>query len=180
VGVAQRSGSRTGGSGGAAGSAGGSAEARVRGLGLRIPEAPAPAGSYVPGVLVDSWLYVSGQLPMAGGAVRHCGKVGLDLGIEEAREAAQLCALNALGVARSVLGSLDRVQRVVKVTAFVNSGPGFTSQPQVANGASDLLASVFGEAGRHARTAAAAPELPLDAAVEIDVIFRVAMPDAGA
>lgn len=150
-----------------------SVEERLAELGLTLPEVAKPVASYVPGVLEDGWLYVSGQLPLRAGELAYRGKVGADVTTEQGYEAARLCALNILAVARALAGSLDRVRRVVKVVGFVNSAPGFTGQPQVVNGASDLLVQVFGEAGRHARSAVGVSELPLNAAVEVEAVFRV-------
>ncbi|PZN07788.1 MAG: hypothetical protein DIU69_11070 [Bacillota bacterium] len=150
-----------------------SVEERLAELGLTLPEVAKPVASYVPGVLEDGWLYVSGQLPLRAGELAYRGKVGDDVTTEQGYEAARLCALNILAVARALAGSLDRVRRVVKVVGFVNSAPGFTGQPQVVNGASDLLVQVFGEAGRHARSAVGVSELPLNAAVEVEAVFRV-------
>ncbi|WPD20099.1 RidA family protein [Thermaerobacter composti] len=148
-------------------------ERRLEELGLELPPVAPPVAAYVPGVLEDGWLYVSGQLPLREGQVLYRGKVGRDITPDDGYAAARLCALNALAVVRAVAGSLDRVVRVVKVVGFVNSAPGFTGQPQVVNGASELLGQVFGERGRHARSAVGVAELPLDAAVEVEAVFRV-------
>ncbi len=148
-------------------------EARVRELGLEIPAPAKPVAAYVPTVLHGGLLYVSGQLPSVSGQVQWKGKVGKDVTPEDGYKAARLCALNALGAVRAELGSLDRVARVLRVGGFVNSAPGFTGQPGVINGASELLGEVFGEAGKHARAAVASPELPLDAAVEVEFLFAV-------
>ncbi|QIA27061.1 RidA family protein [Thermaerobacter sp. PB12/4term] len=148
-------------------------ERRLEELGLQLPPVAPPVAAYVPGVLQDGWLYVSGQLPLKEGQVVYRGKVGRDVSPEDGYQAARLCALNILAVVRSVTGSLDRVRQVVKVVGFVNSAPGFAGQPQVVNGASELLGQVFGEQGRHARSAVGVAELPLDAAVEVEAIFRV-------
>ncbi|QBS37931.1 RidA family protein [Thermaerobacter sp. FW80] len=148
-------------------------ERRLEELGLALPPVAPPVAAYVPGVLEDGWLYVSGQLPLREGQVLYRGKVGRDVTPDDGYAAARLCALNALAVVRAVAGSLDRVVRVVKVVGFVNSAPGFTGQPQVVNGASELLGQVFGERGRHARSAVGVAELPLDAAVEVEAVFRV-------
>lgn len=138
-----------------------------------MPEAPRPVAAYVPAVRSGDLLFTSGQLPFREGKVAYTGKVGGLLSEADGYEAARLCALNCLAVARSVLGSLDRIGRVVKVSGFVNSAPGFTGQPKVLNGASELLADVFGEAGRHARAAVGVAELPLDAAVEVEMVFAI-------
>ena len=148
-------------------------EAKARELGLEIPAPAKPVAAYVPAVLHGGLLYVSGQLPSVAGQVQYKGKVGSDVSAEDGYKAARLCALNALGAVRAELGSLDRVARVLRVGGFVNSAPGFTGQPGVINGASELLGQIFGEAGRHARAAVAAPELPLDAAVEVEFLFAV-------
>ncbi|GAB6875965.1 RidA family protein [Thermaerobacter litoralis] len=148
-------------------------ERRLEELGLELPPVAAPVAAYVPGVLQDGWLYVSGQLPLREGQVLYRGKVGRDVTPEDGYAAARVCALNILAVVRSVAGSLDRVRQVVKVLGFVNSAPGFTGQPQVVNGASELFGQVFGDRGRHARSAVGVAELPLDAAVEVEAIFRL-------
>ncbi|HEY8489086.1 MAG TPA: RidA family protein [Thermaerobacter sp.] len=148
-------------------------ERRLEELGLELPPVAAPVAAYVPGVLQDGWLYVSGQLPLREGQVLYRGKVGRDVTPEDGYAAARVCALNILAVVRSVAGSLDRVRQVVKVVGFVNSAPGFTGQPQVVNGASELFGQVFGDRGRHARSAVGVAELPLDAAVEVEAIFRL-------
>lgn len=150
-----------------------SIEARLAALGLTLPEAPRPVAAYVPAVVVGGFLYTAGQIPFREGQVAYRGKVGAGLTPEEGAAAARLCALNALAAARAELGTLDRVRRVVKVTGYVNSAPGFTGQPGVLNGASELLVQVFGEAGRHARAAVGVSDLPLDAAVEVEMILAV-------
>lgn len=148
-------------------------EKKLQDLGIALPEAPKPVASYVPAVRTGHLLFTSGQIAMADGVLRYAGKVGQDLTPEEGQAAARLCALNALAVVRDAIGSLDRVRRIVKVVGFVNSAPGFTGQPQVINGASDLLVEIFGEAGRHARSAVAANELPLDSACELEMVVEV-------
>lgn len=148
-------------------------EAKIKELGLEIPDAPKPVAAYVPGVLIDGYVYTSGQIPFVNGELKYTGKVGADLSQEEAYEAAKVCAINCLGVVKSLIGSLDKVEKVVKVTGFVNSAPGFNAQPQVVNGASELLGQIFGEAGQHARSAVGVSELPADAAVEVEMIVKV-------
>jgi enamine deaminase RidA (YjgF/YER057c/UK114 family) len=150
-----------------------SAEARIAELGLELPPAPAPVASYVPVVVSGSLAFVAGQIPLAEGRLMWSGKLGADLDVEAGSQAARRCAMQALSVLRDALGSLDRVRRVVKVTVWVASAEGFTDQPKVANGASDLLAEVFGEAGRHARASVGAPELPLGSPVEVEIIAEV-------
>ena len=150
-----------------------SAEARIRELGIDLPGPPAPAGLYAPAVQTGSLLFVSGQLPLAGGELRARGKLGAAYTAEQGAGFARQCALNGLAVVRGHLGSLDRVVKVVKVTGFVASAPNFTQQPLVINGASQLLIDVFGEAGRHARAAVGMAELPMGAPVEVEFIFEV-------
>jgi len=151
----------------------GKIEERLEQLGFSLPEATRPVANYLPAVRAGNLLFVSGQLGVAGGKVKYQGKVGADLTVEQGYEAARLAALTALAVLRAELRELDRVRRVVKVFAAVNSASGFNQQPKVVNGASDLLVEVFGEAGRHARTAVGVSELPMDAAVEVDLIVEV-------
>lgn len=148
-------------------------EERVAELGLAIPEVPKPVAAYVPAVRSGSYVYTSGQLPMRDGSLMATGKVGGQVTPEQATECAQQCALNALAAVKSVVGDLGQVARVVKVVAFVASTPDFTGQPGVANGASELLGKVFGDAGQHARSAVASPVLPLDAPVEVELIVEV-------
>ncbi|TDB84885.1 RidA family protein [Micromonospora fluostatini] len=142
-------------------------------LGLELPEVVPPVASYLPAVRSGQHVYVSGQLPVADGTLLATGKVGDAVSAEQARDLAQRCALNALAAVDSLVG-LASVVRVVKLTGFVASAPGFTGQPGVINGASDLFGAVFGEAGRHARSAVGVAELPLDAPVEVEVVFEVA------
>jgi enamine deaminase RidA (YjgF/YER057c/UK114 family) len=150
------------------------AEDRLAELGLSVPEVPTPVAVYVPAVVSGDLVFTSGQLPMKNGELMLTGKVGGDVSPEEAKEAAQQCALNAIAAVKSVVGDLDRVAQVVKVVAFVASTPDFTGQPQVANGASELLGEVFGDAGVHARSAVGVPVLPLDATVEVEIVVRLA------
>jgi enamine deaminase RidA (YjgF/YER057c/UK114 family) len=148
------------------------AHAKLAELGLTLPEVAPPVASYLPAVQSGQHVYVSGQLPMADGRLLATGKVGADVAAEEAVELARRCALNALAAVNGLVG-LENVVKVVKLTGFVASAPGFTGQPGVVNGASDLFAAVLGEAGRHARSAVGVSELPLDAPVEVEVIFEV-------
>jgi enamine deaminase RidA (YjgF/YER057c/UK114 family) len=149
-------------------------EARLDELGLTLPPAPRPVATYVPVVQTGNLLVVSGQVPVENGRVVRPGKLGAEVGVEEGQELARLCVLNGLAQVRQALGSLDRVARVVRVAGYVASAPGFTQQPQVINGASDLLVAIFGEAGRHARVAVGVAELPLGCAVEVEFMFEVA------
>ncbi|RBM19612.1 RidA family protein [Streptomyces sp. PT12] len=156
-------------SGGGEGGGQGSVEARLAELGLALPDVAPPVAAYVPAVVTGPYVYTSGQVPLVGGELRGAGKVGAEVSPEEAKELARICALNALAAVKSVAGSLDRVARVVKVVGFVASAPSFTGQPQVINGASELLGHVFGERGRHARSAVGVAVLPLDAPVEVEM-----------
>ena len=145
---------------------------RLRELGLTLPEVVAPLASYVPAVRTGNLVYTSGQLPVEAGKIAGTGKVGAEVTPEEARTMARICALNALAAVHALVG-VDAVTRVVKVVGFVASAEGFTGQPGVVNGASDLLAEVFGDAGAHARSAVGVAELPLGAPVEIEMIVEV-------
>jgi enamine deaminase RidA (YjgF/YER057c/UK114 family) len=149
------------------------AEATLRELGIELPATQAPLASYVPVVLSGGFAYVSGQVPAADGELLWRGKLGADLAVEDGAEAARRCALQILAVLRSELGTLDRVLRIVKVNVFVASATGFTEQPKVANGASDLLVEIFGASGRHARAAIGVAELPLGAPVEVDLVAEI-------
>ena len=149
-------------------------EKKLGDLGIVVPEAPLPAANYVPFVLSGGLLFVSGQLPMEDGAIAVRGKLGGEVSLEEGVRAARLCAINILAVAKKALaGDWERIRSLVKIGGFVSCVPDFTKHPLVVNGASDLLAEVLGERGRHARFAVGAPSLPLDVAVEIEAIFAV-------
>ncbi len=151
----------------------GAVEERLAALGHVVPDVAPPVAAYVPAVRTGSLVYTSGQLPLSGGALLATGKVGAEVTPEAAKELAARCALNAIAAVRSVVGDLDSVVRVVKVVGFVASTPGFTGQPGVVNGASELLGAAFGEAGVHARSAVGVAALPLDAPVEVEVIVEV-------
>jgi enamine deaminase RidA (YjgF/YER057c/UK114 family) len=148
-------------------------EDRLAELGLAVPEVVKPVAAYVPAVRTGNYIYTSGQLPMREGSLVRTGKVGGDVTPEQAAECAQLCALNGLAAVKSLVGDLSSVVRVVKVVAFVASTPDFTGQPGVANGASELIGKVFGEAGQHARSAVGVAVLPLDAPVEVELVVEV-------
>ena len=150
----------------------GSAKARLAELGLELPVVVQPLGSYVPVVRSGNLVYTSGQLPMQDGTLVQSGKVGVEVTPEQGKELARICALNGLAAVDSLVG-IDAVTKVVKVVGFVASAAGFNGQPGVVNGASDLLADVFGEAGVHARSAVGVAELPLDAPVEVELIVEV-------
>lgn len=145
-------------------------ESRLRGLGFELPEVPAPAGAYVPAARAGDLVFTAGQLPLQEGALNLRGKVGDAVDTDDAREAARLCALNALAAVAALTGGLNAISRIVKVTGFVASAPGFDGQPEVLNGASEFLGEVFGEAGLHARSAVGVAELPLDAPVEVELV----------
>ena len=151
----------------------GSPEERLAALGLELPPVIPPQAAYLPAVRTGNYVYTAGQLPMAAGALMMTGKVGAEVTQEEAAGLARVCALNALAAVVSVTGSLSAVRRIVKVTGFVASAPDFTGQAQVINGASELLQEVFGEAGRHARSAVGMAVLPLDSPVEVELIAEV-------
>jgi enamine deaminase RidA (YjgF/YER057c/UK114 family) len=148
---------------------------RLKELGYELPRVPIPAGSYVPATSAGSLLFTAGQLPFEDGQLRYTGKVGKDVFIEEAKEAARLCALNALAAVEAEAGSLENVRHVVKVTGYVASAAGFNRQPEVINGASDFLGEVFGKRGTHARSAVGVAELPLDAPVEVELIVELTL-----
>jgi enamine deaminase RidA (YjgF/YER057c/UK114 family) len=142
-------------------------------MGLAVPPVAAPVAVYVPAVRTGSLVLTSGQLPLRDGSLVAVGKVGGEVTAEQATECARQCALNAIAAVRAQVGELSAVVRVVKVVAFVASTPDFTGQPQVANGASELLGAAFGDAGRHARSAVGVPVLPLDAPVEVELTVEV-------
>ena len=148
-------------------------EQKLKQLGLELPAPPKPVANYVPVVRAGDLLFLSGVLPSRDGQLIMTGKLGQNLSIEQGMEAAKAAVLNGLSIIRSEAGSLDRVKQIVKMVGYIVSAPGFTDQPQVLNGASDLLVSVFGEAGRHARVAVGAAELPRGAPVEIELIIQV-------
>jgi enamine deaminase RidA (YjgF/YER057c/UK114 family) len=148
-------------------------EARLAELGLALPEVATPVAAYIPAVRSGTLVFTSGQLPFVAGTLPRTGKVGADVTVDEAADLARICALNAIAAANTALGDLDQVVRVVKVLGFVASAPDFTGQPQVVNGASNLLKDVFGEAGSHARSAVGVAVLPLDAPVEIEMVVEV-------
>ena len=148
-------------------------EARVKELGLIIPELPKPAFSYVPAVQVGKLIFASGQTPTVAGKLTIRGKLGRDVSIEQGQEAARLAVLNCLAEVRGLTGSLDAIVRIVKLNGYVASAEGFTEQPHVINGASTLLEEIFGEAGKHARAALGVAELPAGAPVEVEMVVEV-------
>lgn len=148
-------------------------ESRLAALGILLPTPAAPAANYVPFVESRGMLYVSGQIPVGTSGIEFIGTLGAEFGIEEGRAAAKLCAINILAQAKAALGDLDRVERVVKLVGFVQCAPGFTDQPKVINGASDFFVDVFGDKGRHARSAVGVGGLPFGVAVEIEAILEI-------
>jgi enamine deaminase RidA (YjgF/YER057c/UK114 family) len=149
-------------------------EDRLTELGLKLPSVSKPVAAYVPAVVTGNLVFTAGQLPFVDGALEATGKVGAEVSAEDAAKLARTCVLNALAAASSVIGSLDRVTRIVKVVGFVASTPDFTGQPAVVNGASELLGEIFGEPGQHARSAVGVAVLPLDAPVEIELVLEFA------
>ena len=147
-------------------------EQRLSELGLTLPEVATPAGSYLPAMISGNLVFTAGQIPVIEGKLIATGKLGAEITVEYGAEIAQRCALNALAAVKSVIGDLDRVQQVVKIVGFVSSVPEFTAQPSVINGASEFLQQVFGDAGKHARSAVGVSVLPLDAPVEIELIVE--------
>ncbi|MCA0387710.1 MAG: RidA family protein [Bacteroidetes bacterium] len=139
-------------------------------LGIVIPDAPTPLAAYVPGQIVGNLLYTSGQVALQQGTIAYRGKVGGNLSEEEGIAAARICAINCLAVAKKLLGDLDKIERIVKLTVFVNCVDGYANEPKIANGASELLVELFGDNGKHTRSAVGVSGLPLDSAVEIEMI----------
>jgi enamine deaminase RidA (YjgF/YER057c/UK114 family) len=154
-----------------------SPESRLEELGITLPAPPAPAGAYVPATRAGNLVFTAGQLPLEAGELTLRGKVGDTVSVDEAREAARLCAMNALAAASTQTGGVAGISRIVKVTGFVASAPGFNEQPQVINGASEFLGEIFGDAGLHARSAVGVAELPMNAPVEVELVVET-NPDA--
>ncbi len=148
-------------------------EERLKELGLTISEAPKPLAAYVPAVIAGDYIFTAGQLPIENGELIFKGKVDSDVSLEDAYKAAKISAVNCLSAVKSAIGDLNKIERIVKVSVFVASSKGFTDQPKVANGASELMVEIFGEAGKHARSAMGVSELPLNAPVEIEMIVKV-------
>jgi len=151
----------------------GEIETRLQELGLELPEAAAPVANYVPYVIDGKQLWVAGQVPFWNGSIKYTGVVGEDVSVDDAVDAARVCALNILAQTKAALGDLDRIARVIKLGGFVNGVPGFTDQPKVINGASDLLVEVLGNKGLHARSAVGAGGLPLNVPVEVDAVIAI-------
>ena len=151
-----------------------SISARLTERGIVLPDVAKPAGAYVPAVISGNLVFTAGQIPLVAGKLVATGKVGKEITVEQAKDIARVCALNAVAAVKGVLGDLDRVKRIVKVVGFVASEPGFTQQPAVVNGASELLQEIFGDSGIHARSAVGVAVLPLDAPVEVELIVEFA------
>ena len=148
-------------------------EEKIKELGYEVPEAPKPLAAYIPVTKVDNLVFTAGQLPMVDGKLIAEGKLGAEVSNELGTKAAEICTLNCLSVIKSEIGSLEKIIQIVKVTVFVNSADGFTSQPQIANGASEFLVNIFGNIGKHVRSAVGVNELPINAPVEIEMIVKV-------
>ena len=148
-------------------------EDKIKELGFTLPETPKPLAAYIPAIRTGDYVYTSGQVAFLNGELKYAGKVGSDLSLEQGQKAAELCALNALSAIKGVIGDLDKIERIVKLTVFVSSANGFTDQPKVANGASEFLGKIFGEKGKHARSAVGVSELPVNSATEIEMIVEV-------
>jgi enamine deaminase RidA (YjgF/YER057c/UK114 family) len=148
-------------------------EERLKELGITLPEVAKPVASYAPAVLSGAYVFVSGQLPLVEGRLKFEGRVGHEVSADEAYECARIAVLNGLAAIRNVLGSLDKIKQIVRVTGYVRSGEDFTDHPRVVNGASDLLLEIFGDSGRHARSAMGSSGLPLGAPVEVEMIVEV-------
>jgi enamine deaminase RidA (YjgF/YER057c/UK114 family) len=142
-------------------------------LGFRLPDPPKPLAAYVPALQSGGFVFTAGQLPIVDGQLKFSGKLGKEINEEEGKKAAEICALNCLSAVKGVLRSLDKIEQIVKLTVFVNSAEGYTNQPIVANGASELMEKIFGEKGKHARSAVGVNELPKNAPVEIEMIVKV-------
>jgi enamine deaminase RidA (YjgF/YER057c/UK114 family) len=148
-------------------------EAKLKELGIELPEAPKPLATYIPAMKVGQLVLTSGQIPLKNGKLLLEGKVGKNLSLEEGVKAAEQCAVNCLSAIKSICGSLDNIEQIVKLTVFVNSSDDFSAQPAVANGASELVVKIFGEAGRHTRSAVGVSQLPINAPVEIEMIAKL-------
>jgi len=148
-------------------------EVRIGQLGLNLPDIPVPLASYIPAKQSGNLIFTAGQLPMVNGALISTGHLGQDVEIEDAKNAARICTINALSAIKGVIGDLDRIKQVVRVVGYVASVPTFTQQPAIVNGASELLLEIFGEKGKHARSAVGVAVLPLNASVEIELTVEV-------
>jgi enamine deaminase RidA (YjgF/YER057c/UK114 family) len=148
-------------------------EEKIKELGFELPEVARPLAAYIPAKQVGNLVMTSGQVPLVKDIINYAGKIGSDLSEEDGQKAAEICALNCLAAVKGVVGSLDKIVEVVKLTVFVASATNFTAQPKVANGASELIGKIFGETGKHVRSAVGVTALPLNASVEIEMIVRI-------
>jgi enamine deaminase RidA (YjgF/YER057c/UK114 family) len=148
-------------------------EEKIKELGFEVPEVAKPLAAYIPAKKIGNLVMTSGQVPLVKGVLKYAGKVGDDLSEEDGQKAAEICALNCLAAIKGVIGDLDRIEEVLKLTVFVNNKDGFTAQPKIANGASELIGKIFGDKGLHARSAVGVSGLPINAPVEIEMIVRV-------
>lgn len=148
-------------------------EEKLKEMGIELPATPKPVAAYVPAVRVKNYVYTSGQIPFVNGELKYKGKVGNQVSEADGYEAAKICAINCLSAVKGIVGSLDEIEKIVKVTGFVNSAAGFSAQPKIVNGASELFGQIFGDAGSHARSAVGVSELPLDAPVEVEIIVKL-------
>lgn len=153
-------------------------EEKLAAMGIVLKEPPRPVAAYVPAVQWGLLVFTSGQVPLVDGKLRYTGRLGAELTLEQGYDAARICAINCLAAIKSVVGDLDNVKKIIKVTGFVASAPGFRDQPKVVNGASELLGEAFGPAGAHARSAVGVAELPLGAPVEVEVVVAMKCPPA--
>ncbi|VAX26369.1 RidA/YER057c/UK114 superfamily, group 1 [hydrothermal vent metagenome] len=148
-------------------------EEKIKELGYELPEAPKPLAAYIPAIRIDNLVFTAGQLPMVNGKLIAEGKLGAEVSNETGIKAAEISALNCLSVVKSVIGDLDKIEQIAKVTVFINSADGFTAQPLIANGTSEFLVKIFGDTGKHVRSAVGVNELPINAPVEIEMIVKV-------
>ncbi len=148
-------------------------EKKLSEMGIELPETPKPVAAYIPAIQSGDLVFTSGQIPVVKGEIKYIGKVGAEVSVESAYQAAKICALNALSAAKSVVRDLDKIEQVVKVVGFVNSAPGFSQQPAVINGASEFLRELLGDQGIHARSAVGVAGLPLNVSVELEIILRI-------
>lgn len=148
-------------------------EEKIIEMGFDVSAGPAPVANYLPAMVAGNLVFTAGQIPIVDGKVVYAGKVGKDITEEEGIKGAEICALNCLKVIKSTINDLDKIEQIIKLTVYVNSADGFTGQPKIANGASDFLVAIFGEQGKHARVTVGVKELPLDAAVEIDMVAKL-------
>ncbi len=148
-------------------------EEKIKELGFELPETAKPVAAYIPALISGDLVFTAGQIPFVKGELQYKGKVGAELTLEDGQRAAEICALNCLAAIKGVIGDLNKIERIVKLTVFVNNIDGYGDQPKVANGASELIGQIFGEIGKHARSAVGVNGLPLNAAVEIEMIVKV-------